>query len=391
MLDMTPRSRAALGVLLLAAGVGVACAPPERAGTDRDAEEPGGGEATSAVYPGDTWDRADAAELGFDATALDEIAARAERSGSNCLVVTRGGQIVADWYWNGTDASSSQEVFSASKSVTSTLVGIAQADGDLDIGDRAAEYIPDWRGTPSEDVTIENLLANDSGREWSLDIDYRELIGSGDKTGFAVALGQDEAPGTTWAYNNSAIQALDAVMTASTGQDTADYAAERLFAPLGMEDSEMARDAAGNTLTFMGVQSTCEDLARFGYLFLRDGWWGDTQVVPEGWVTAATGQPSQELSSAYGYLWWLNRPGPAADPTQAVAPGGDEDDDGDQMVPAAPEDMYWALGLGGQIVSVDPGSETVVVRLGPAGPPEGEDGFGTADAAAVVTTALVDP
>jgi CubicO group peptidase (beta-lactamase class C family) len=108
-------------------------------------------------------------------------------------------------------------------------------------------------------------------------------------------------------------------------------------------------------------------------------------VVPESWVQTATGQPSQELNAGYGYLWWLNHPGPMAGPlhitsAQDAAPDG-------QLAPGAPQDMYWARGLGGQVVQVDPGSDTVVVRLG------GGDlttTYGHADTAKVVTDALVE-
>src|SRR5262245_13821938 len=60
--------------------------------------------AEDAVYPGAEWDHADAAEMGFDQAKLDAIAARAEQSGSNCLLVSRQGKIVGEWYWRGTDA-----------------------------------------------------------------------------------------------------------------------------------------------------------------------------------------------------------------------------------------------------------------------------------------------
>ncbi len=348
-------------------------------------------EGAAIVFPGDEWDRGDPAELGLDPAALDTIAADAEQAGSNCLVVTRHGQIAAEWYWNGTDATSSQEVFSVTKSHTSTLLGIAQADGDLDVSDKASEYIHEWVGTESEDVTVANLLSNDSGREWSLAIDYGQLPGQPDLDGFATGLGQAAPPGEAWAYNNAAIQTLDVVLREATGVDTVDFAAEKLYEPIGMTHSELTTDSAGNTRTFMGLQSTCEDLARFGYLFLRGGEWDGTQVVPQDWVDAAVGQPSQDMNDAYGYLWWLNRPGTVLGAVQATAPGAPPADGEDtHLVPGAPEDMFFALGFGNQIVAVDPGSETVVVRLGGASPPEGATPFGTADAAAVVTDALVD-
>jgi CubicO group peptidase (beta-lactamase class C family) len=352
----------------------------------------GDGGGSDVVYPGDEWERAaDAAELGFDQAGLDAIAAQAEQAGSNCLLVTRHGRVAAEWYWNGTDATTSQEVFSVTKSHTSTLVGIAQAEGDLDIDDKASEYIDAWVGTESEDVTIANLVSNDSGREWSLAIDYGQLPGQADLDTFATGLGQDHAPGESWAYNNAAIQTLDVVLREATGQDTHAFAAENLYEPIGMDHSEMTTDTTGNTRTFMGLSTTCEDLARFGYLFLHDGDWDGTQVVPEDWVAAAVGQPSQDMNSAYGFLWWLNRPGTVLGAVQATSPDAPAESAATQLVPGAPEDMFFALGLGNQIVAVDPGSETVVVRLGGAAPPAGVAPFDTPNAAAVVTDALVDP
>ena len=381
--------------MALAAVVAAACSsgssgssadsPSEaEAGADPAATE---AESRPAVYPATEWRRGDPAEAGFDPAKLEEIATEAQQNGSNCLVVTRHGELVAEWYWNGTNATSAQEVFSATKSVSSTLVGIAEADGDLDVDDPASDYISEWAATPSAEVTIENILSNDSGRHWDLATDYQGLVADPDRTGFAVALGQDAAPGTTWAYNNSAIRTLDDVLSRATGAEPADYAADKLLDPIGMEHSEMTRDGAGNTNMFFGLQSTCEDMARFGYLFLRGGDWDGTQVVPQDWVEAATGQPSQGLNAAYGYLWWLNHQGPLGNPLQATTGQEAGSTPDGQMVAGAPEDIYWALGLGGQVVQVDPGSDTVVVRLG-----TGDLGanYGSANTARVVTEALAD-
>lgn len=370
-------------------GAGTNDGPDGEANEASEASGSGTAAPAGAVYPGGEWARAGAAEMGFDQAALDEIATSAEEANSACLVVTRRGEIVGEWYWDG-EATSTHEVFSVTKSITSTLVGLAQADGDLDISDRASEYIPEWEGTESEEVTVENLISNDSGREWSLALDYGQLPRQPDRTAFAVGLGQDSPPGTTWAYNNAAIQTLEEVLRTATGGDVADYAAENLFAPIGMGHSEMTRDGAGHTATFFGLQTTCEDLARFGYLFLRHGNWDGEQVLPEEWVDAAIGQPSQDINDAYGYLWWLNREGTLVSPTQAVTADGAGEVVEGKLVPDAPDDMYWALGLQNQIVSVDPGSETVVVRIG-GNPPEGRPQFDRAQAARVVTEALVEP
>lgn len=398
----TRRAAAALVAALLLAGCGstaTTTAPtttspaaptgPGGAGTTAGTAAPGGAAPAGVVFPGADWETTDATAAGFDQAALDAIAARAEGGGSNCFLVTRGGKIVDERYWNGKTATSAQEVFSATKSYSSTLVGIAQAEGKLKVTDKASQYIPEWVGTPSEDVTIENLLKNDSGRHWDFKTDYTDMaVGAKDKTAFAIGLGQDAAPGTVWAYNNSAIQTLSAILKKATGMEAADYAQQKLLGPIGMTNSKIRQDASGGTLTFMGLQSTCRDMARFGHLMLEKGNWDGTQVVPEAWVDAATGRSSQELNAAYGYLWWLNRKGHVASPVQPTTgqAGGDQEDA--QMVPGAPEDMFWALGLGDQIIAVDPGSDTVVVRLGGANSPDGAARFTTKDTSAVVTEAL---
>jgi CubicO group peptidase (beta-lactamase class C family) len=384
-------TRKAAAILGLAALLATACS----ADTDSD---PSGNAAQGdqPVFPRAEWQRVDPAEAGFDPAVLGQIATEAEASGSNCMIVTRHGQIVDERYWNGTDAATTQDVFSATKSITSTLVGIAQADGNLDVHDAASTYIPQWAGTPAEEVTIEDLLSNDSGRHWDLATDYRDLVAAPDRTTFGIGLAQDSPPGEAWAYNNAAIQTLDAVLESATGQDPAAYTDERLLAPIGMTDSEMTHDSAGNTNTFFGLQSTCEDMARFGYLFLHGGNWDGTEIVPQDWVDTATGQPSQDLNAAYGYLWWLNHRGRITGALRPITGRDSADISDGRLVDTAPADMYWAIGFGGQIVQIHPATDTVVVRLGPGGrgrpTADGSTAtYGPANTARVVTEALTRP
>ena len=299
--------------------------------------------------------------------ALRAVAREARRAGSTCLLVVRDGRIAGEWYWRDGAPDAAVAAFSVTKSVTSTLVGIAAGDGDLDVDDRAARYIDEWRGTRSRAVTVRNLLSNDSGREWSRLTDYVGLIAANDRSSYAVALRQSDPPGTVWNYNNAAIQTLDRVLSAATGMPTAEFAEERLFEPLGMADTRMTGDASGrSTSTAFGLETTCRDLARFGLLFESGGAWEGEQIVPRSWVQQAVTRPSQQLNRSYGLLWWVNSDG--------------------ELVPGAPRDLYAALGFGGQVLLVDPGSDTIVVRLGEPG----EGDYGVADAARVVTEAVID-
>jgi len=376
---------AATVAVVLAAACSTQAAPsdPISGGTGTTTSSAGASSGTaaparSAAYPGDEWDKVDAAAAGFDEAKLQMLADDAEAGASNCLIVTRNGKLVQEWYFNGKTANDSQEVFSATKSYTSTLVGIAQGEGALSIDESASTYIPQWKGTPAEAVTIKNLVSNDSGRHWDYETDYFKMAaGAVDKNTFAIELAQDDPPGKKWVYNNSAIQTLSAVIEAATGKKPAAYAEEKLFTPLGMDHSEITSDRAGNSLTFMGLHSTCRDMARFGYLMLQDGAWNGTQIVPSAWVEEATGRSSTPLNAAYGYLWWLNRKGKIPklnSPTSAEDQAGSPDG---QMVPGAPDNVFWALGLGDQMIAVFPDTGVVAVRLGPANAPKDAPEFDT--------------
>jgi CubicO group peptidase (beta-lactamase class C family) len=346
---------------------------------------------TTPPVPGAEWEKVAPAAVGLDAAKLDQIAHVAEAGKSNCLVVVRDGKLAGEWYFRGTNEHSTQDVFSMTKSVSSTLIGIAQADGELKITDHASTWIPQWKNTPAGAVTVRDLLSNDSGREWSPAIDYVQLLAAADRTAFAVALPQAQPPGQVWAYNNSAIQTLQPVVQGATGQDPVAFAQQRLFGPLGMTDTRMTTDRAGNAQMFEGVQSTCRDMARFGVLMLNHGKWGAKQVVSSAWVKDATGHSSQELNAAYGYLWWLNRKGVIGSPLVAtdLSKAQNPTTAKGQVVPDAPDDMFWALGLGNQIVQVDPGSKTVVVRLGTGAARPQPPTFGPAEASKVVTEAVM--
>jgi CubicO group peptidase (beta-lactamase class C family) len=348
--------------------------------------------APTAV-PGAEWQTVSPASVGLDADKLDEIARTAQAGKSNCFVVVRDGKLAGEWYFRGKTATSTQDVFSMTKSVTSTLVGIAQDDGDLRIDDHASTWIDQWRGTPAAAVTVRDLLSNDSGREWSLGVDYLQLLRAADRTAFAVGLAQQHPPGAVWAYNNSAIQTLQPVLAGATHADVVQFAHDRLFAPIGMADTRMTTDRAGNAQMFEGVRSTCLDMARFGQLMLEHGRWGNRQVVSSQWVEQATARSSTKLNAAYGYLWWLNHRGRLAGPLAAtsIAGAADQPVTQGQLVPGAPDDMFWALGLGNQLVQVDPGSRTVVVRLGTAETRPQPPTFGPKDASRVVTEALTSP
>jgi len=316
-----------------------------------------GGSTTTTVYPDPDWQTGDPADHGIDPAALAAAAAGAEAHDSHCLVVVRHGVIVAEHYWKGKDATSTDKSFSVAKSYTSALVGIAIENGDIaSLDQSAADFIPEWQGTEREGITIRHLLSMTGGLEWNVFSDYVQMATfSSNHSDFAVGLDQDDVPGAKWQYHNGGVQIFEPIFRAATGMTIEAYADAHLWARIGAEP-HWNHDPSENPTTYAHVLATCRDHARFGYLYLRGGAWSDGQVVPAAHVAASLA-PSQDQNRAYGYLWWLNGQTPALDPF------GQEKES--TIAPWAPSDLFAARGFGDQFIDVIPSLDMVVVRIGP--------------------------
>ncbi len=315
---------------------------------------------TATAYVDLFWE-IDAPEAhGFDPVKLQEAADWAEHPDSkesDSLIVIQDGYIVLERYWNGMDQYTPKQVWSVTKSFASTLVGIAQYQGFLDINEPVANYIPEWAGTESESVTIRNLLSGDSGRFWDFKGDFFVLFGwtPDDVTQFAIERGQQYEPGNTWQYNQMAMQCLDRVMSVATGQSTVSFAQEYLFDPLGMAHTIAELDPTGQMLLPWGISATARDMARLGHLWLNGGMWNGEQILSPEYIEEATSP--NEVNPAYGYMWWLN---PDGGWIQSVTLEPQEG----KYLPDAPPDIFTAAGSGGQMIMVSPSENMVIVRQG---------------------------
>src|SRR5688572_11880697 len=103
--------------------VALVCLLTACSGGDDDYRSTAPATTTSVLpVPGDEWETATPESLGLDGAKLAELAQVAETGKSNCFLVVRDAKIAGEWYFRGTDHDTAQEVFSASKSVASTLV-----------------------------------------------------------------------------------------------------------------------------------------------------------------------------------------------------------------------------------------------------------------------------
>ena len=219
-------------------------------------------------------------------------------------------------YYQGRGVHTLQSV---TKSIAATLVGIAMGRGEIAALDRPfLEYFKD-RDLARVDprlrrATLADLLTMRSGIEWHesdrpLDDTNTtlQLERSRDWIAFTLAQPMDAAPGTKWAYNSGGSQLLSGIVRTATGRFIDDYAREHLFGPLGIRDFHWKKTPTGHPDTEGGLYLSAEDLAKIGYLYLRNGEWDGRRILPDGWIASATTPHARSVGPGwdYGYQWWL--------------------------------------------------------------------------------------
>lgn len=234
----------------------------------------------------------------------------------NSFMLVRHGHVVAEGWWAPYDAKSRHELYSLSKSFTSTAVGLAVADGKLSIDDPVLKFFPDdIPKQPTSNLTnmrVRDLLCMSTGHQTE-----PALQASKDPwTKAFLAHPVPFKPGTHFLYNTPATYMQSAIVQKATGQTVLDYLKPRLFDPLGIEEPTWGTSPQGVSLGGYGLNVRTEDIAKFGQLYLQKGKWGDKQLVPAEWVAMATAKqtsngsnPRSDWDQGYGFQFWRSRNG----------------------------------------------------------------------------------
>lgn len=320
-----------------------------------------------AYYPGaGDWLTVTAKDAGMAQDAVEEAAEFASRHNSTGLMIIRGGRIVDERYWQGWTASTSQPIFSSSKSITAILIGMAIEEGILKgVEQSASDFVSAWKGTPKEAITIRHMLTMTSG----VKVGSAQVSPGIDAFAETAALPLEHKPGERWAYNTPVYRMLLRIIELASRQSINKYTVRKLAAPLGMSASSWDCPPGPNGGTNCTWYRSClRDMSRFGLLILRDGRWEGRQLINSRYVKEAT-STSQKLNEAYGYLWWLNGK------SSFVLAGGNSGQG--RIWPDCPKDAIGALGAQDKKIYVVPSLDLVVARHGgPAGPTPGREGGG---------------
>ncbi len=327
--------------------------------------EPAGGSPSTggATWPDPDWQLSTPEAQGMDsrqlARSLDLVPAMWDLDEIDSLLVIRHGRMVLEASFHPTTPQMRHELHSVTKSVTSTLVGIAVRQGLVHQDEPALSYFPGRSfhnmGPDKAAITVRDLLNMQSGLDFqefplnSKTNTHWRLLNSPDWTAFSLDLPMAARPGTRFNYSDGDMAILAGILRKATGGRTADFAAEQLFAPLGITNWEWRKDPQGNPLPNDGLFLTPRDMAKIGYLYLRGGMWKGRRILPENWARDVTAHSveTRTLPPRYGILWWVDQS----------------------------KDMFAANGLAGQFIIVMPRQDIVVVVTAKQGMSVGNPGF----------------
>lgn len=264
------------------------------------------------------------AEQAFDARVFAGLAAQAEALPDlRSLVVLRLGRMAFEYHRSGQDRATLQPVESVTKSVLSLLVGIAVAQGRIASPDQPVLAMVPQRADANDDLraqrlTVRHLLTMTAGFQPS----DRRVFDAKERERFAMGRRFEAEPGTRLRYDNPAADLLVAALAQAVGETAAACAQRELFAPLGIEASDWARDEQGQHPCFRGLALRTRDMARIGQLMLQRGRWAGRDLLPEDFALQAsarqTGGGPRSACPMAGSDGW-RRPTPRARPSWPAA------------------------------------------------------------------------
>jgi CubicO group peptidase (beta-lactamase class C family) len=241
------------------------------------------------------------------------VATSGVTSRMHSLLVSQGGEMIFERYFNGHGPDDLGNVKSVSKSILSALVGIAIEGGYIDgVEVRMNRYFGrELEGITNPEVaaiSIEHLLTMQAGLESTSNRNYGPWALSDNWVRATLSMPMAAEPGRDMLYSTGNTHLLSAIITRATGQTTLKFAREALAEPLGFDLAPWPRDPQGVYFGGNDMQLTPRQLLAFGELYLNGGRSGDRQVVPEAWVQASLAPHAASPHGNdryYGYGWWV--------------------------------------------------------------------------------------
>jgi CubicO group peptidase (beta-lactamase class C family) len=276
------------------------------------------------------------------------------------LLAIKNGKIVLETYQLGNSDRTRWMSMSVVKSMAAVLVGAAIKDGHIEsMESPVTQYLPELEGSAYEGVNVRNLLQMASGVKWNETYtnptsDRRQMLEEqiaqkpGGMMKLMSKLPRAAEPGSRWNYSTGETQVVAALIRSATRQPVAEYLSERIWAKFGMESDATwwLESPGGLEVGGSGLSATLRDYGRFGLFLLNGGVAGGEEILPDGWLAAATSSKMIDGAEVeYGYMFW-----PVPESAGPVHEGA-----------------YEAIGIFGQTIYVNP-RENVVIAIWSARP-----------------------
>lgn len=303
------------------------------------------------------------------AREIDDLFTKEGIGETRAVIVMAKGEIAAERYGEGYDASTRFISWSMAKTITAVLIGMLAADGRLSLDEPAPVAMWQRSGDPRSAITLRHLLQMRSGLDHteagdppydSSEVRMLFLDGRDDMARWAKEQPLEAEPGERFEYSsNTTVILADIIARALTNSDDAEtrrkavdrFMQDRLFGPLGMTSMVPEYDASGTLIGGSLMHASARDYAKFGEFMRANGAAPDgVQLVPKGWITQMiTPSPT---ANYYGFQTWLNRPDDRLTQGHPLFPN------------RAPQSLFSLIGHMGQYVLVSPDQKVTMVRLG---------------------------
>ncbi len=258
---------------------------------------------------------------GVSTEAINKYFDAVEASGQefHATIILKNGFVIAEAWWEPYGPDHKMQLYSMSKSFTSTAIGFAQQEGLLNVEDLVIKYfpkdLPDEISPNLKALKIKHLLMMSVGhaKDSILTIEHSPAGVAWAKTFLAIPI--EFEPGTKFLYNSGASFMLANIVQKVSGKTAFDFLKPRLFEPLGITNTTWSTTPEGYNFGASHLRMTTEDMAKFGQFYLQKGKWKGKQLLNTEYIATATskqisnGKNDSSWAYGYGYQFWLNPPG----------------------------------------------------------------------------------
>jgi CubicO group peptidase (beta-lactamase class C family) len=297
-------------------------------------------------WPTDGWRSNTPEQQGYSSQALADTLQEIQKQDVplDSLMIVHNGYVVLDAHFAPYDGTFAHNFASVTKSMTTTLIGIAASQGKIDLDKPAVSYFPKRTIANLDErkqrMTVRHLVTMRNGMESGCfegdDPTIAAMRSQPDWVQAALDRPMAAEPGTEFCYDSPGMHILSAILTEATGMTEGQFAQQYVFGPLGIRDALWDVDPQGYSRGWGDLYLTPESAAKIGMLWLQQGKWDGQQIVPRAWVLDSVRAHSTKVNHDYGYGngWWINM------------------------------SHYFAAGRGGQEIRAYPWMNTVVVLTG---------------------------